>query len=145
MFPPEVIKTIGETDGSGSRARAPFSSAPGNDRGAICALVVASLLVCSAPAHAQKPLEIGVLALGPRNMPAWRCGPGTPQPAAAEARRETRPFYITGLMDELEKLKYVENRPENAGKPGRRFVLDLRMGTLPEVKGFAQEYDSTIY
>ena len=42
-------------------------------------------------------------------------------------------------MDELGKLKYVENRPENAGKPGRRFVLDLRMGTLPEVKAFARE------
>jgi putative tryptophan/tyrosine transport system substrate-binding protein len=142
MFPPEVMKTIGKTDGSGSRARALFSSAPGNDRGrnrgTIYALAVASLLVCSAPAHAQKPLEIGVLALGPRNMPAWRCGPGTPSPA--EARRETRPFYITGLMDELEKLKYVENRPENAGKAGRRYVLDLRMGTPAEVKGFAREF-----
>jgi ABC-type uncharacterized transport system substrate-binding protein len=139
-----VMKAIDDTDGSGSRARVRFPHASGKDRsrncGAICAVVAASLLACSLPAHAQKPLEIGVLALGPRNMPVWRCGPGAPRLAATEARRETRPFYITGLIDELEKLKYVENRPENAGKPGRRFVLDLRMGTLPEVKGFAQDF-----
>ena len=126
-----VMKAIDDTDGSGGRMRVPFSRASRNNRGrncgAICAVVAVSLLVCPLPAQAQKPLEIGVLALGPRNMPAWRCGPGAPRLASEESRRETKPFYITGLMDELEKLKYVEDRQENAGKPGRRYVVDLQM------------------
>jgi putative ABC transport system substrate-binding protein len=103
----------------------------------IAALLLASLLAAKAQ---EKPLEIGVLALGPRNLPNWQCGNGIPRLAAAEPRRETMPFYVQGLLDELEKLKYVENRPDNAGKPGRRFVVDLRMGTLPEVRGFAREF-----
>jgi putative ABC transport system substrate-binding protein len=50
------------------------------------------------------------------------------------------PFYVRGLLDELEKLKYLENRPDNAGKPGRRFVLDLRMGTPQELRSAAREF-----
>src|SRR5262245_35094784 len=139
MIGVEVAKTCDGIDGA--RAGAPDSISPvPRVRGLACAIATAAMLTCSAPAHAQKPLEIGVLALGPRNMPAWRCAPDAPRLAAAESRRETKPFYVTGLSDELEKLKYVENRQENAGKPGRRFVLDLRMGTLAEVKGFAREF-----
>ncbi len=109
---------------------------------ATVSLAIASLLVIS-PLTAQvpeKPLEIGVLALGPRKIPAWRCGQEDIKLAADEPRMETKPFYVMGLLDELEKLNYVENRPENAGKPGRRFVLNLRMGTLPEVRAYAREF-----
>jgi putative ABC transport system substrate-binding protein len=123
-------------------ARARFRFNPIETRSSAIYLVIAALLLTfPLPARAQeKPLEIGVLALGPRNLPVWQCGQGTPRLAAAEPRRETMPFYVRGLLDELEKLKYVENRPDNAGKTGRRFVLDLRMGTLPEVRGFAREF-----
>jgi putative ABC transport system substrate-binding protein len=105
-------------------------------RSLVAGLLITSLL----PAHAQeKPLEIGVLALGPRNMPVWHCGPREHRLAAVAPRRETMPFYVVGLRDELERLSYVENRPENEGKPGRRFALNLRMGTQQEVRGFARE------
>jgi putative ABC transport system substrate-binding protein len=109
-------------------------------------LRVASILACwlaaSLPAQAQetKPIQIGVLALGPRSMPVWHCGPQQHELASAERRRETMPFYVLGLLDELKKLNYVEDRPENAGKQGRRFALDLRMGTLPEVRSYAREF-----
>src|SRR5262245_9065115 len=88
----------------------------------------------------EKPLQIGVLALGPRNMPVWRCAGAEPEQTAAERRRETMPYYVVGMLDELAKLQYVENRPENAGKPGRRFTLDLRMGTLPQVTDSARDF-----
>jgi putative ABC transport system substrate-binding protein len=104
-------------------------------------IIAALLLIVPLCAHAEeKPLQIGVLALGPRNMPNWRCGPDAYRLAAAERRREILPFYVVGLLDELERLKYVEDRPDNAGTPGRRFVLDVRMGTPQEVKGFAREF-----
>jgi putative ABC transport system substrate-binding protein len=88
----------------------------------------------------ERPIQIGVLALGPRNVPAWHCGTSDNQLASAERRRETMPFYVLGLRDELEKLRYVENRPENLAKPGRRFDLDLRMGTLQEVRRYARDF-----
>jgi putative ABC transport system substrate-binding protein len=47
---------------------------------------------------------------------------------------------VKGLLDELEKLKYVEDRPGNAGKPGRHFVMDLRMGTPQELKSAARDF-----
>jgi putative tryptophan/tyrosine transport system substrate-binding protein len=81
-----------------------------------------------------------VLALGPRKLPVWQCGGGAPQLAAAKPHQETMPFYVRGLLDELEKLKYLENRPDNAGKPGRRFVLDLRMGTPQELRSAARDF-----
>jgi putative ABC transport system substrate-binding protein len=139
MIPAKVTKTCDGIHSARGSARKPLASKP-RVRGLEYAVIAAVLLTCSPPAQAQKPLEIGVLALGPRNMPSWHCGPGAPRLAAAEPRRETRPFYVMGLVDELEKLKYIENRPENAGKPGRRFVLDVRMGTAQEVKGFAREF-----
>jgi putative ABC transport system substrate-binding protein len=105
-------------------------------------LLVAGLLIAiPTPGTAQeKRLEIGVLALGPRPVPAWHCGPRDYQLASAERSREAMPFYVLGLHDALEKLKYVEDRPENAGKPGRRFALDLRMGTLKEVREYARSF-----
>src|SRR5262249_24320503 len=99
----------------------------------VCAVIAASLLAPAAEAQ-DKPLEIGGLALGPRKLPIWQCGSDGPQLASAQPHHETMPFYVRGLLDELEKLKYVENRPDNVGKPGRRFVLDLRMGTPQELR-----------
>ncbi len=49
-------------------------------------------------------------------------------------------FNVLGFRDELEKLGYVEDRPENRGKPGRRFVLDTRQGNLEGVKALAQQF-----
>ncbi len=108
----------------------------------VAALLVAALLLASAlPVIAQeKPLRIGVLALGPRRVPVWQCGPRDDGQKPAEARLETMPFYVLGLRDELERLKYVEDRPENAGKPGRRFALDIRMGNQEAIKRFAREF-----
>jgi putative ABC transport system substrate-binding protein len=105
-------------------------------------LIVAGLLIAiPAPGTAQeKRIEIGVLALGPRPVPVWQCGPREYRLASVERPREAMPFYVMGLRDELEKLKYVEDRPDNAGKPGRRFALDLRMGTLKEVRDYAREF-----
>jgi putative ABC transport system substrate-binding protein len=108
----------------------------------VASLVIATLLLSSTlPVVAQeKPLRIGVLALGPRRVPVLQCGPRDDAQKQAEARLETMPFYVLGLRDELERLKYVEDRPENAGKPGRRFALDIRMGNLEGVKRFAREF-----
>jgi putative tryptophan/tyrosine transport system substrate-binding protein len=105
-------------------------------------LIIAGLLIIipAAGAAQEKRIEIGVLALGPRPVPTWHCGPRDYQLASAERPREAMPFYVLGLRDELEKLKYVEDRPGNAGKPGRRFALDLRMGTLKQVREYAREF-----
>ena len=46
---------------------------------------------------------------------------------------------ILGLRDELERLGYVEDRAENTGKPGRRYVLDIRQGNLEAVKRYAEQ------
>jgi putative ABC transport system substrate-binding protein len=45
-----------------------------------------------------------------------------------------------GLRDELIRLKYVEDRPENAGIPGRHFALDIRMGTPQDIRAYAREF-----
>jgi putative ABC transport system substrate-binding protein len=101
------------------------------------------LLALPLPAAAQeKPLEIGVLALGPRNVPVWQCGEPDYRLASAELRRDTEPEYVVGLREELKRLKYVESQPGNAGTPGRRYSLDLRMGTLPELRSFARNFAS---
>jgi putative ABC transport system substrate-binding protein len=109
-------------------------------RGTVCLIVAGVLLAQPSPAAQEKRIEIGVLALGPRPVPAWHCGPQAFQLASAERPRETMPFYVLGLRDELEKLKYVEDRPDNVGKPGRRFALDLRMGTIQEVRQYARDF-----
>src|SRR5262245_31335373 len=107
----------------------------------VAALAWLSLLTSAQPsAYAQeKPLEIGVLALGPRKLPVWRCGEGT-RLASPEAQYETMPQYVVGLRDQLENLKYVEARKENAARPGRRFVLDVKMGALPDLRRYAREF-----
>jgi putative tryptophan/tyrosine transport system substrate-binding protein len=107
----------------------------------VSALAWLTLMTSAQPsAYAQeKPLEIGVLALGPRKLPAWRCGPGY-ELASQESKNETMPQYVVGLKDQLENLKYVEARKENAGRPGRRFVLDVKMGSLPDLKRYAREF-----
>lgn len=108
----------------------------------LCGWAIAILLVVPAlDAGAQeRPLEIGVLAFGPRPVPVWSCG--APGPAAAETppKTETMPFYILGLMEGLEKLNYVDARNDKAGRPGRRVNLDVRMGTFQELEGHAQQF-----
>ena len=109
----------------------------------IAACLMVAALGIAAPVVAQeqaKPLKIGVLALGPRNIPVWRCASDGPRQGAAEPQRETIPFYVLGLLNELDKLKYVEDRPDNARVPGRRFSVDIRMGTREELVGFAREF-----
>jgi putative tryptophan/tyrosine transport system substrate-binding protein len=138
MIPTRVaIKTVGGVGGACSRPRAglarPWSATY---------LIIAGLLtsIPAAGAGEEKRIEIGVLALGPRPVPIWHCGARDYQLSSVERPREAMPFYVLGLRDGLEKLKYVEDRPGNAGKSGRRFALDLRMGTLKEVRGYAREF-----
>jgi hypothetical protein len=86
------------------------------------------------------PLKIGVLALGPRYLPAWHCGQADYRPGSDEPKQDTEPYYVRGLLEQLSKLNYVEARPENAGKPGRRFVLTFRTGTSQQLREFAREF-----
>lgn len=105
-------------------------------------------LIAPAPAQ-ERPLEIGVLALGPRAVPAWQCGPAASPPGGSGGRRDTMPHYVLGLLDELEKLGYVEVGPDGRPKrtparepsalPGRRFALDLRTGTEAQLRVAARE------
>ncbi len=116
---------------------------PGATRRAAGAIAVAVglLLPGALPVGAQeKPLRIGMLGLGPRKVPAWRCGPRDPQSPRVEPQPEATPVDAQGLRDELDKLGYVEDRPENRGKPGRRFVVDVRQGNLEAVRRFAQQF-----
>jgi putative ABC transport system substrate-binding protein len=110
--------------------------------GARYSVIAALLLIApvSVPAAEEKPIEIGVLALGPRTVPAWHCGSEDYQVASSTPRLETKPPSVLGLRDEMERLNYVEDRPENSGKRGRRFALDVRMGTLQEVRDYAREF-----
>src|SRR4051812_26776932 len=60
----------------------------------IAACLIVAMLGIAAPVVAQenaKPLQIGVLALGPRNIPAWRCASDGPHQGPAEPQRETIP------------------------------------------------------
>jgi putative ABC transport system substrate-binding protein len=140
MIPTRAAQTFETVDTSGGFFRR-FRMEPRRLRGTVWLVVAGLLLANPTPAAAEeKRLEIGVLALGPRPVPVWHCGPQSFQLASAERPRETMPFYVLGLRDELEKLKYVEDRPDNAGKPGRRFALDLRMGTIKEVRQYAREF-----
>ena len=110
-------------------------------RAPITLIVAALLLAAPAAADAQhKTLEIGVLAFGPRYIPAWHCGQADYRPGSAKPEHDTKPFYVVGLLDQLKKLNYVEDRPENAGLPGRRFALNFRTGTPQQVRTFAREF-----
>ena len=117
MIGAEVTKTWEGIDGARAGAREPLLRRP-RACGLACALTAAALLTFSPPAQAQKPLEIGVLALGPRNMPAWRCGPGAPRLASEEARRETKPFYITGLHGRAREAQ-IRREPAGAARQKR--------------------------
>jgi putative ABC transport system substrate-binding protein len=101
-----------------------------------------ALLVCSTVAvQAQdKPIQIGVLAFGPRFVPAWSCGQADYRPGSIAPKHDTEPFYVLGMLDQLKKLNYVEDRPETAGRPGRRFKLSFRTGTPQQVRAFAREF-----
>lgn len=105
------------------------------------ALVIALPLAAGMYAAAQdKPIKIGVLALGPRYVPTWHCGQADYRPGSGSSEQDTKPYYVLGLIDQLKKLKYVEERPENAGIPGPHFLLTMRTGTLPELRTFAHEF-----
>jgi putative ABC transport system substrate-binding protein len=102
---------------------------------------LALLMVGGPPAAAQeKPLRIGALFLGPRKMPVWHCGPRDPRPPAPEARADAMDPSVLGFRDELEKLGYVEDRPDTRERAGRRFALDIRQGNLEAVRRFAQQF-----
>lgn len=116
--------------GHGHRAR------PGLRRRLRQAAIALLLVIPGFPLRAQeRPLEIGVLAFGPRAVPVWSCGAA----AAAQPKQETMPFYILGLLDGLEKLNYVDVRNEKSGRSGRRVNLDVRMGTFQELQTHAQQ------
>src|SRR5688572_26523730 len=102
----------------------------------ISASLVASFLIAGVTTidAQEKPIQIGVLALGPRYMPEWTCGQASYRPDAGKPRQDTTPVYVFGLVDGLSKLKYVEDKPENAGKPGRRFVLNVRTGNSQQLR-----------
>jgi putative ABC transport system substrate-binding protein len=104
-------------------------------------LVATFLIAATLNAQAQeKPLRIGVLALGPRYEPVWRCGQADYEPGSEAPKAETTPSYVRGLLDGLQRLKYVEVQADGMGKGGRRFVLDLRTGTQQQVRQFAREF-----
>ncbi len=87
----------------------------------------------------ERPLRIGALFLGPRTMPHWHCGPREAPTAAPATRAQATDPGVLGLRDGLESLGYVEDRQETKGRPGQRFVLDIRQGNLEAVKRYAQE------
>ena len=100
-------------------------------------------LLLMAPALAaqaqERPLEIGVLAFGPRPVPVWSCGTAAGSTADAQTKKETMPFYILGLIEGLDKLNYIDVRNDKAGRSGRRVNLDVRMGTFKELQAHAQQ------
>jgi putative ABC transport system substrate-binding protein len=90
----------------------------------------------------EKPIRIGVLALGPRYVPTWHCGQADYQAGSQEAESDTKPYYVLGLVDQLKKLNYVEDGSDNPAKNARHFVLIFRTGTLAELKEAAREFAS---
>jgi putative ABC transport system substrate-binding protein len=100
---------------------------------------IALLLITAAAQAQERPLEIGVLAFGPRPVPVWSCGTAAGGTADTQAKKETMPFYILGLVEGLDKLNYVDARNNTAGRPGRRVNLDVRMGNFKELQTHAQQ------
>lgn len=97
------------------------------------------LLAPTVTAHAQeRPLEIGVLAFGPRPVPVWSCGAAS-SATAAQPKQETMPFYILGLREGLEKLNYVVDDDAKSGRTGRRVNLEVRLGSFQELRTHAQQ------
>ena len=85
----------------------PFSRSP--------PLLVAGVMPLLA---ADKPIQIGVLALGPRHMPEWRCGEADYRPGADHPTRRNHAALRAGPARSAAKLDYVEDKPENAGQAG---------------------------
>lgn len=103
-------------------------------------LIAVLLLVPALVARAEeRPLDIGVLALGPRPVPVWGCGAGNHDATVAQPKRETVPYYVLGMLDALDKLNYVDSRAEKGGRTGRRFNLDVRMGSVQELETSARQ------
>jgi len=99
------------------------------------------LLAAVYPGYAEnKPIKIGVLALGPRYIPAWHCGEAAYRPGSDEPKLDTEPYYVLGLVEQLRRLNYVEKQPENAQNPGRRLLLSFRTGTPQQLRHFASEF-----
>jgi putative tryptophan/tyrosine transport system substrate-binding protein len=107
-----------------------------------CVAIAGSFLFSNAAATAEEKnaLEIGVLAIGPRNIPTWHCGQQDYQPGTSAPLNEAEPFYVPGLRAGLEKLNYVEDRPDTVGAAGRRFRIQLRMGTPQQLRAAAKEF-----
>ena len=135
----EIIET---TTKEGDLPREPTGRPQSNWVVVQASLISAVLLmfVGPHPSHAQeKPLKIGVLALGPRYIPAWHCGQADYRPGSDEFKQDTEPNYVLGLVEQLRKLNCIEERPENVGKPGRHFILTFRTGTSQQLKEFARD------
>ena len=110
-------------------------------RGTITFIVALLLLSGQFSVNAQdKPLRIGVLALGPRYVPAWHCGQADYRPGSDEPKQDSTPYYVQGLVQQLIKLNYIEEQPGNAGQSGRHFVLTFRTGTSQQLKEFTREF-----
>ena len=107
----------------------------------ITSIVALLLLSGQFSVNAQdKPLRIGVLALGPRYVPAWHCGQADHRPGSDEPKQDTTPYYVQGLVQQLTKLNYIEEQPGNARQSGRHFVLTFRTGTSQQLREFAREF-----
>ena len=90
----------------------------------ITSIVALLLLSGQFSVNAQdKPLRIGVLALGPRYVPAWHCGQAGHRPDSDEPKQDSTPYYVQGLVQQLTKLNYIEEQPGNAGQSGRHFEI----------------------
>lgn len=103
-------------------------------------LLLLSIIVPQPGKAQDKPLKIGVLALGPRYVPAWHCGETSYRPGSDEPKSDTEPYYVLGLLEQLRKLNYIQDRPENAGRRGRRFAISVRTGSSQQLKDFAREF-----
>jgi putative ABC transport system substrate-binding protein len=106
--------------------------------------VLASLLLAATwTVNAEeKPLRIGVLAIGPRYIPDWRCGDSDYQPTLSQRQQDTKPYYVVGLLDELKKRGFVEDQSQDAQNSQRHFVLTFRTGTSAELKEYAHQFVS---
>jgi putative tryptophan/tyrosine transport system substrate-binding protein len=109
--------------------------------GALVFSFFAAAFLSRNPEGERSPLTIGVLALGPRYEPNWRCGDPDYLPGPAK-RTETSPFYVHGLLDGLRKLKYVNDPHEEGVRSTRHFSLDVRTGTTDELKQAANDFAS---
>ena len=136
----EIIETMKE---AGDSPCVFAARRPQNNWIRVHACIVSAVLlmfVGSFPSNAQeKPLKIGVLALGPRYIPAWHCGQTDYRPGSDQPKQDTEPNYVLGLVEQLHKLNYIEERSENVGKPSRHFILTFRTGTPQQLKEFARE------